>query len=418
MKFDTVIIGGGLAGLVCGISLARRGQRCVIVSAGQSALHFSSGSLDLLNFLPDGTPVQQPLKAIAGLAALAPRHPYAKLGEEKFAGLALRAEKFLSDAGIPVKGSAQKNHYRVTPMGTMKPTWLTLGDQLACEQEQELPWKKIAIFNITGFLDFYTQFIADEFRKLGTESSLHDFSFPALEQLRKNPTEMRSTNIARVFDQPENLEELARIIQAESDGVEAVVLPSVLGLTKKGLLGELQQRVGKPVCLLSTLPPSVAGIRTQQQLRKCFQDAGGVYMLGDTVLRAEKEGNKIARVYSYNHGDIPFSGEHYVLATGSYFSQGLVATPEAVCEPVFHLDVSYANEREEWYKRQVFDAQPYQTFGVITNEEFRGVSQGQPLDNLYVSGAVLEGFNAIKEGCGAGVSVLSALYIADKILNQ
>lgn len=64
-----------------------------------------------------------------------------------------------------MSGSALKNHYRVTPMGTLKPAWLTLKDHPDCDAADRLPWKKIAIFNVLGFLDFYTQFIADEFRK-------------------------------------------------------------------------------------------------------------------------------------------------------------------------------------------------------------------------------------------------------------
>ena len=66
------------------------------------------------------------------------------------------------------------------------------------------------------FLDFYTQFIADEFRKMGTESRIHSFNFPALEYLRKNPTEMRSVNIARMFEKQENLDELATLLKRES----------------------------------------------------------------------------------------------------------------------------------------------------------------------------------------------------------
>lgn len=418
MKFDTVIIGGGLSGLVCGIRLAQQGQRCAIVSSGQSALHFSSGSLDLLNALPDGTAVHRPLEALEKLVRQAPAHPYAKMGARKFAELASVAGNFLVDAGVPVVGSAEKNHYRISPFGTLKPTWLTFDVHPQVESEDRLPWKKVAIFNIIGFLDFYTQFITDEFRKMGTESSVYFVNFQALEHLRKNPSEMRSANIARIFDQTENLDELIRFMKRESGDCEAILLPAILGLNRPHALEYIQDNVGKTVRLLSTLPPSVPGIRAQQQLRHCFQQAGGVYMLGDTMLRAEKEGNRIKKLYSYNHGDIPFKGENVVLASGSYFSQGLMATPDRVYEPVFDLDVAFSGDRGQWYDLNLFAKQEYQSFGVKTDQYFHGLWQGKPLDNLYVAGASLEGFNPVKEGCGAGVSVLSALYIAEQILKQ
>lgn len=40
MKFDTIIIGGGLSGLTAAITAAEQGQHVAIISSGQSALHF------------------------------------------------------------------------------------------------------------------------------------------------------------------------------------------------------------------------------------------------------------------------------------------------------------------------------------------------------------------------------------------
>ncbi len=415
MKFDTVIIGGGLSGLVCGIRLSQQGQRCAIVSSGQSALHFSSGSFDLLNALPNGNSVNNPLSSVKDLIEQAPKHPYSKIGEYNFEKLAFEAEEFFKGICIDLKGTAQKNHFRVTPLGILKPTWLSMNGFAYVECKEKLPWQKVSIFNITGFLDFYPQFIADEFVKLGTESEIHLFNIPALDHLRRNPSELRSTNIARILDN--NIEELSQILNNKSGDSDAIIFPACIGL-KISSLEKLKELVNKPVFLIPTMPPSIAGIHTQQYLHDYFLKLGGVYMLGDNIKKADIENNHISKVYSFNHGNIPFIANNFVLATGSYFSQGLIATSDGIYEPVFNLNVSYSEDRKDWYNPQIFESQGYQHYGVETDDSFRGICKNEIIDNLYVTGAILEGFNPIKEGCGAGVSILSSLAVAQTILNK
>jgi len=418
MKFDTVIIGGGLSGLICGIRLVQNGQRCAIVSSGQSALHFSSGSFDLLSSLPDGKPVEKPMESIRELVNSNPEHPYAKFGHDQFAELVSGAESFITEIGIPTFGDASKNHYRITPTGMLKPTWLTISDFAISPTPDKLPWKKVAIFSIQGFMDFYPHFISDEFRKLGTQSEIHYFNLPDLEKIRRNPTEMRATNIAKVLDKKENREALIEILNNNSNGSEVIIFPACMGLDNFNLLPELNERIKKPIYLLSTLPPSIIGIRTQQYLKSYFTKLGGVYMLGDSITNADITDNKVSRVYSYNHGDIPFKAYNFVLATGNYFSQGIIATYDKVYEPIFNLDMDYSPDRDDWFDINLFERQNYQQFGVKTDRNFKGMIDGNTLDNLYISGAILSGFNPIKEGSGAGVSILSALHIADEILRR
>lgn len=59
------------------------------------------------------------------------------------------------------------------------------------------------------------------------------YQFPALEHLRKNPTEMRSVNIARVFDKQENINELTRILKTESGNCDSIILPAIVGLNQE-----------------------------------------------------------------------------------------------------------------------------------------------------------------------------------------
>ncbi len=404
--------------MACGIRLAEAGLRCAIISQGQSAIHFSSGSFDLLGRMPDGTPVTDPLAGIAALETAEPGHPYAVIGAEACERYARQVPRLLREAGIPVTGECRQNHFRVTPMGKAVPTWLTIDGYLTAAEPGKLPFKTVCIVNVEGFLDFYPEFIAEEFRKYGVTCRFGTVNCPALEEIRRNPSEMRSANIARVFDHDQNLEALAAAIREASAGCDAAILPAIIGINRNDAFQALKGMVEMPLYLLATLPPSIPGIKAQQLLQRRFRALGGEYFLGDTVLRAEVHQQRVQRLFTANHGNITFEADHFVLASGSFFSRGLVATPDRIVEPVFGADTLHVSSRDDWYTTHFFDRQNYQAFGVRTDRALHVVREGNAIENLYCAGAGLAGFHPIQDGCGAGVSLLSALFVADRISNS
>ena len=408
MKFDTIIIGGGLSGLVAGIELSRKGQKCMIVSAGQSALHFFSGSLELCG-LED-----EPAKAMEQLPQ---SHPYRKIGLDTALTLAERVKPLFAEVGVNFKGNAERSHWRITPLGVLKRAWLTLDEYASVPSDGLMPWKKVALLNIDGFLDFHTSYIAAGLAEKGVECVVKGISMPELERLRHNPTEMRSTNIAKTLT-GEIIGKLAARINEHAKDVDAVLMPAVVGLAGNADVVRLKEKVDRPLHFLATLPPSVPGIRLQMMLKRHFQKLGGVYMLGDTVRGGVFEGDRLAGIMTVNHGDTCFKADNFILASGSFFSKGLVSDINGVREPVFGLDVDSLDERPQWYRKDMFEAQPYMSFGVAWDAGFHPSSNGQPVENLYATGSVLSNCHPMKEGSGAGVAILTALHVADTILKN
>ena len=416
MRFDTIIIGGGLAGLVCGIKLQKAGKKCAIVSAGQSAMHFSSGSFDLLGRLPDGTEVASPLEAMASLPA---EHPYSIIGAEKVAGYTSEAKEFFASCGVQVSGDASRNTWRVTPTGERKASWLTLGDFTPLAEKDEKIGNKALIVNILGYLDFNTKFLADSFEKQGTECRIVALKLEEMERLRKNPSEMRATNIARVMDRDGIWEKAAAQIKTLIKGEDIVVLPAVFGLKDGSVVEKLREAIGVKTMFVATMPPSVPGIRTQMTLKAEFEKAGGRFFLGDTVIesKADENGN-IQSISTVNFNDISMSADNFVLATGSFFSKGLIATPDKVYEPVFGIDLTYNEGRENWFNTQFWQKQNYISFGAKVDADLNASIDSKKIGNLYVIGSVTGGTNALYESCGGGVAIVTALAAADRILEN
>ena len=408
MKFDTIIIGGGLSGLTAGIELSRKGQKCLIVSSGQSALHFFSGSLELYG---NGT---EPFKT---MESLGPEHPYSMIGLENVKRLAERVKPFFKEVGIELKGEDGLNHWRITPLGVTKPAWLTLDEYATIPSDGHMPWKKVAILNIDGFLDFHTSYIAACLEAKGVETVVKGISMPELEKLRQNPTEMRSTNISKTLV-GDRINTLAARINEHAKDVDAVLMPAVVGLTGCSDVVRLKEKIDRPLHFIATLPPSVPGIRLQMMLKKHFQKVGGTYMLGDSVTGGGFDNGRLRYITTQNHADVKFEADNFIIATGSFFSKGLVSDINGVREPVFGLDIKSAEERADWYKRNLFESQPYMNFGVVTDSGFHTTLNGLPVENMYAAGSVLGGCNSMKEGSGAGVAILSSLHVASLILNR
>ena len=404
MRFDTVIIGGGLSALVCGIELARGGKRVAMVAKGHSSLHFSSGSFGLYN-------APEPLKA---LAELAPEHPYSKVGVERVETLAAKATEILNIAGVATNGNAEANHYVLTPTGSLRQCWLSFEGVVTADSDKNLDFKSAAILYPEGFLDFYTQFVADGLRRMGVRSSLHSFSLPELAVRRNNPTEMRSVAVARALDKEENILALATIISKEVGDAEVVLMPAVLGFVKGDVQSRLEKITGKRIVSVPTLPPSVEGIKVECALRATFERMGGVIFNGHTVVSHTMENGAVESVTTDKA--VTLTAEDFVLCSGSFIGGGLVSGRSAIAEPVFGIDVDVP--QGEFTTRDIFEPQPFMSAGVVTDGDFKALLSAQPIDNLYACGAILSGFNAVKEGCGAGVSIVTALVVAENILNR
>ncbi len=415
MKFDAIIIGGGLSGLTAGIALAQAGRDVAVVSNGQSTLHFNGGTLDLLGCDEVGNVVRHPLEAIASLND---KHPYKKVADVK--ALAEKAQQLLDGAGIDTEGSAEQNHWRITPIGGMKPAWLSLKGMATIDDPDHMPWKRVMVVNIVNYLDFLSPFVAEALRERGVEVEVKAFSIPELDEARKSPSEMRATNIAKVVERQELTETIAEAINHCLDkDCDVVLLPAVLGISNGQRGEQLLGLIDTPAAFVATLPPSVPGVRMQTLLRKRFQQLGGTFIVGDQVTGGRFEGDKLKSVTTAKLEGSVLEAENFVLATGSFMSRGLVADYIHIYEPALGVDVDDNGlDRATWAALEVTDAQPYMEVGVKTDAQFKCCKDGATIANLYAAGSILSGHNGIKRIDATGVDMITALQVANNILNS
>jgi len=425
VNYDCLIIGGGISGLTCGIKCVSEGLRCGIISSGMSALHFSSGSIDLYGYHTDRKIVYQPLDYIERLIIPNELHPYSKCGIETIR----EAVSFFSDTvekeGLELYHNNDYNHFHVSTMGTVKPTYLSqrsvFNDRI---KEGFKARSKIAILNFSGFRDFYPELAAENLRK-NSLFSLFDIitgeiELPMFRRTEKNPHEFRSMDIARIFDSEKYLPKIADQIVNMAEGALFVGLPAFIGINNfTKIYHRLSELTGMLIYEIPTLPPSILGMRIDNALKSRFAALGGEFIAGDTVSGGEITNGSLDHIHTENHGSTRLRSKFFVLSSGSFFSRGLVSEFNVIREPVFNLKVIAAQDRREWYSQSFFqpESHPFLEYGVETNNTLNPVdAEGGTVGNLFCTGAILPHYNPIREGCGGGVSISTGYYAAKKII--
>ena len=425
MNFDVAIIGGGLAGLTCGIALQQRGKRCVIINNGQAAIDFASGSLDLLSRMPDGSVVENINENLTALRTALPAHPYSLLGAEKVIAKAQDFERLANALNLDLIGSSEKNHWRVTSLGSLRGAWLSPNSVPTVQGNETFPHKRIAVLGIEGYHDFQPQLLAanlvlnPQFAHCEVTSGF--LNIPQLDELRQNAREFRSVNIAQLLEHKLAFNDLVSEIIESAQGANAVLLPACFGLENQEFMNALRDATKLALFELPTLPPSLLGMRQRIQLRRKFESLGGLMINGDSALNAHFEGDRVHCIKTRLLEDEEIIADNFVLAAGSFFSKGLVSEFDKIYEPVFESDIIGVEgfndkDRFSWTNHRFANPQPYQSAGVAINEHCQVQKGGQFLANLYAIGKVSGGFNALELGCGSGVAVVTALAVADEIL--
>lgn len=122
-----------------------------------------------------------------------------------------------------------------------------------------------------------------------------------------------------------------------------------------------------------------------------FLQAGGVMLQGDSVTGGLISGGLLRSVQTRNLVGTVMEADNFILATGKFFSKGLIATMNRIYEPIFDCDVRYPASREDWVNRDFHADQPFEHFGVLTDSRGHVSIKGEIIGNLYAAGEIMAG---------------------------
>jgi glycerol-3-phosphate dehydrogenase subunit B len=407
LHFDAVVIGAGTAGLTAATRLAQDGAKVCVLAKGVGSTHLAPATIDVLGYAPDR--VEEPGAALEGFIASRPDHPYALVGAEVVADALAWFGRTVAAGPLPgyaYTGGLERNLLLPTAVGALRPSAMVPETMAAGEAGQ---LRRVAIVGTPSLRDFHPSLCAGNLRATGIEAR------PINLELKLERADMNALGIARHFDdahwRAQFCAELALALRAE----EHVGLPAMLGVRDPhAALTDLEQRLGRRVWEIPTLPPSVPGMRLYEILRSALRAAGGRLVLGGEVIDSQREGGRITSVSTNAAGrNKTYVAPWIVLASGGFASGGIELDSHWVThERVLGLPLhGVPGAGEPRFVGTYLDEQPLGRVGIAVDAELRA----EGAENVLVAGAALPGAAPWREGSGEGIALASGYRAAQLI---
>jgi len=406
---DVIVIGAGLAGLMAAVHAVNAGARVRLIAQGWGQQIVTPGWISVCDRAEDDV-----IAEVRGYAALHPDHPYGRAGADAMvAGLdSFRAAA--EAAGLPYDQRKKDGHNMrlITLLGAIQramiaPRGMAAGDLTELKGS-------LLIVGFAGWRDFYPELAAANLRRQGIDARALTVQLPDADRW----WDLWPGDLARHFDAAPFREAIARQVAPHARDVERVGFPAVLGMDEHPrALDDLRRQIERPVFEIPTLPASTAGVRLSDRLRRWLLRQGARVQIGHPVVRGVVEGRRCigVQVESLGHPTL-FRADRVILATGGLYNGG-IQTDESgrVWEPLFDLPVEApeVESRVAWYHDALLIERGHpihRQTGLRVNTQLQPLdAAGEPaLENVYVAGQMLAGFNPLTDGCAEGIALATA----------
>ena len=420
---DLLVIGAGLSGLTAAARAAQAGLAVRVIAKGLGAQHWGAGTLDLLGYLPDHTPVAAPLAALNSLPA---DHPLRQVGAAQAQRSLATIADWLAAAGLPYQGGADgRNLALPSAIGAARPVYLAPAAQAAARLDDPTP---LLIVGFDHLRDFYPNLLADNLARQGHAARSH--TLPSA--LLTTRGDANTVHLAHALDDPATATRLGEALAAVVRPGERLALPAILGLDQHpAVVARVQAITGATVAEIPTLPPSVPGIRlhralVQQLSRPHPRHAGGRVEANMTAVEFHAQDGAIQWVATATSArPLRHTARAYLLATGGILGGGINTDAqgrawEVIFDLPLALPLTLPTARAQWFRPGFLDPAGHPIFqsGVAVNADWQPVdAAGQPIyANLWAAGNLLAHADSLRTRSHEGLAVVTAAAAVAAIL--